>query len=85
MKTVIKTCKRKIMKKILIPSLIDTYGLIKFWDFDCGSPSAEISKNILNKCYPTTQCYQKRKIVPSSFPKMVIKAFLRNYKICIVL
>ena len=24
------------MKKIIIPSLVDTYGLIKFWDFDCG-------------------------------------------------
>lgn len=23
------------MKKIIIPSLVDTYGLIKFWDFDC--------------------------------------------------
>lgn len=24
------------MKKLIIPTLMDTYGLIKFWDFDAG-------------------------------------------------
>lgn len=28
------------MKRLIIPTLIDTYGLIKFWDFDAGPPAA---------------------------------------------
>ncbi|XP_039484778.1 uncharacterized protein LOC120447461 isoform X4 [Drosophila santomea] len=27
------------MKKLIIPTLMDTYGLIKFWDFDSGAPA----------------------------------------------
>ncbi|EDW33005.1 GL16131 [Drosophila persimilis] len=27
------------MKKLIIPTLMDTYGLIKFWDFDTGAPA----------------------------------------------
>lgn len=30
--------KKKIMKKLIIPTLMDTYGLIKFWNFDDGMP-----------------------------------------------
>ncbi|XP_032309491.1 uncharacterized protein LOC6507673 isoform X3 [Drosophila ananassae] len=28
------------MKKLIIPTLMDTYGLIKFWDFDTGAPGS---------------------------------------------
>jgi len=28
------------MKKLIIPTLMDTYGLIKFWDFDSGAPAS---------------------------------------------
>ncbi|KAM8710380.1 hypothetical protein ACLKA7_017066 [Drosophila subpalustris] len=31
------------MKKLIIPNLMDTYGLIKFWDFDAGVPDGSNS------------------------------------------
>lgn len=29
------------MKKLIIPTIMDTYGLIKFWDFDNGGPEQQ--------------------------------------------
>lgn len=64
------------MKKIIIPSIIDTYGLIKFWDFDCGSPSTDNSNKILHNCYPSfihqqQQCLQKKRVAAPVLKKMV--------------
>lgn len=32
------------MKKLIIPTIMDTYGLIKFWDFDAGLPDSSGNK-----------------------------------------
>lgn len=37
------------MKKLIIPTIMDTYGLIKFWDFDDGLPDGSINHSKTSK------------------------------------
>lgn len=37
------------MKKLIIPTIMDTYGLIKFWDFDDGLPDGSLNHSKTSK------------------------------------
>lgn len=54
------------MKKTIIPVLMDTYGLVKFWDFDTRPVSSDaywkksLNWFIANDCYDRQQRYRTK-------------------------